>query len=59
MITQEYMDRVFKSELGQQCIELFTTPDDKVFIRYYEAFKHCEDNDLDVEKILVWYNSFK
>lgn len=56
-MTQEKIDRVFMSSLGRQCGELFSTTDDRVFIRYKEAWDYSDENDLDIEDIQVWYPS--
>jgi len=56
-MTQEKIDKVFMSELGRQCGELFTTEDDVVFIRYKEAVDYSNESGLDVDGIEVWYPS--
>lgn len=55
-MTQEKINKYFKSELGRQCPELFSTPDDTVLIRYREASKYCEEKGLDPDGIQVWFN---
>lgn len=55
-MTQEKINKYFKSELGAQCIELFSAPDDTVIIRYSEASKYCKEKGLDPDGIQVWFN---
>lgn len=57
-MTQELINRYFQSPLGQQCNSLFSTPDDRVFIRYEEAKQHCIDNSLNRMKILEWFEEW-
>ena len=52
------MSNYFQSELGQQCKSLFSTPDDRVFIRYSETLQHCTDNNLDSNSILEWFEEW-
>jgi hypothetical protein len=60
-MTQEKINKFFESSLGQQCNELYSTSDDRVFIRYGEAMRHSEgklDPDtkpLDDKTIIEWY----
>ena len=57
---QKIIERVikaFKSDLGQQCEELYTTPDGRFFIRYSEASEHCEMNDLEEKDIQIWWRT--
>lgn len=39
-MTQEKINEFFDTDLGQQCLSLFVTSDDAVFIRYDEAVAH-------------------
>ena len=55
MLTQEYINKVFQTNLGQQLDCLFSTPDDNVFIRKEEAIQHCNDNSLNEEEIIQWF----
>jgi len=57
-MTSETMSKYFQSELGQQCNSLFSTPDDRVFIRYSEASQHCTDNSLDSNSLLEWFEEW-
>ena len=41
-MTQEIINKYFESSLGQQCDCLFTTSDDRVFIREEEAILHTD-----------------
>jgi hypothetical protein len=52
---RDYVTKAFQSSLGQQCEELFSTPDDRLFIREEEAYRHCMDNNLDAGKIQMWF----
>jgi hypothetical protein len=56
-MTQERINRYFLSSLGVQCDFLFSTPDDRVFIRRREAIQHCIDNNLDSKNIEMWFNN--
>ncbi len=53
------MNRYFRSELGSQCEELFSTSDDRVFIRVEEAVKYVRGElgtkPLEDQTILMWY----
>lgn len=63
-MTQEQINKIFQGSLGQQCSELFTTSDDRVFIRHEEAELHTQgklDPDtkpLDDQTIKVWYEDY-
>lgn len=52
-MTQESINKYFQCSLGQQCNELFSTPDDRVFIRLSEARDHCKLNNLPLD-VEVW-----
>lgn len=54
-MTPERIAKFFESELGQQCPELYSTPDDRVFIRLSEAEWHCRQNNLDEDQIQMWF----
>ena len=57
----EKIDKYFESELGQQCNELFSTSDDRVFIRYEEAVMHAngeldpDTKPLEDKFVMDWY----
>jgi hypothetical protein len=57
-MTQETINKYFQGELGQQCNSLFTTSDDRVFIRYHEAVSHSNENNLDVKLIEEWFEEY-
>ena len=57
-MTQEKIDLIFETGLGQQCDVLYTTPDDQVFIRYEEALDYCRLRNLEIDKIEEWYPSY-
>lgn len=57
-MNQETMEKYFKSELGSQCDALFSTPDDRVFIRGVEASQHCVDNKLNPLDIEMWFEEW-
>ena len=42
-MTQEEVNKIFETELGQQLNEIFVTFDDKPFIRRGEAENYCHD----------------
>jgi hypothetical protein len=60
-MTQEKINKYFESELGQQCLSLFTTADDKVLVRYEEAKLHTEGKldpnsfPLSDQTIIEWF----
>jgi hypothetical protein len=54
-MTQEKINKCFNTPLGEQCDVLYTTADDKIFIRHEEAVKHSTDNNLDVNAIAEWF----
>lgn len=39
-MTQELANKIFNTDLGQQLDSIFSTSDDRVFIRFKEALKH-------------------
>jgi hypothetical protein len=58
-MTQEKANKMFETELGQQLNVIYTTSDDKPFIRYEEAQQHVEEMkisnpDFD-DSIADWY----
>jgi hypothetical protein len=60
-MTQEKINTIFQSSLGQQLTEIFVTPDDGCFIRLREAQNHCRDvlkqgDDASKYEITIWYN---
>lgn len=55
-MTQELINKYFQGELGQQCDSLFTTVDDRCFIRYEEAAKHAES--LFNEEVTQWWEEY-
>lgn len=61
-MTQEKANEIFQTEMGIQLDVIYTTSDDKVFVRYEEALLHTNDmlngdpeNFVDT-KITEWYN---
>ncbi len=63
-MTQERMNKIFATPLGEQCDNLFTTSDDKVLIRYSEALLHVEGKldpntlPLKDKTITEWFNEY-
>ena len=57
-MTQETINKYFQGELGQQCNSLFSTSDDRVFIRYHEAVSHSQENNLDIKLIQEWFEEY-
>jgi hypothetical protein len=61
-MTQEHINKIFLGDLGQQLNSIFTTSDDRCFIRYEEAKAHTEgklDPDtlpLDDKTIIEWWD---
>lgn len=41
-MTQEKINKYFESDLGQQCNSLFSTSDNRVFIRHEEGLLHTK-----------------
>ena len=39
-MTQEKANNIFETEIGQQLLSIYSTSDDRVFIRYEEAQMH-------------------
>ena len=56
-MTQEIINKYFNSEIGEQCTELFSTSDDRVFIRIEDAEFHVLDMELEDAAIQDWYNN--
>jgi hypothetical protein len=60
-MTQEQANRIFQTDLGQQCNEIFVTSDEEVFIRHQEAMLHTEGKlisntfPLENKEILTFY----
>jgi hypothetical protein len=58
-MTQEKMNQLFKGSLGSQCLSLFTTVDDMVFVRRLDALWHLEYErpDLIGTEITEWWDT--
>lgn len=55
-MTQERMNAIFETDLGQQLNELYVTFDDHIFIRYSEAVDHLSENGYPPENnIKLWF----
>lgn len=60
-MTQEIIDRYFNTSLGEQCDVLYSTSDDRVFIRHEEAIKYTNGKLeepfvlLEDKNIISWY----
>lgn len=54
-ITQEIIDELFETNLGQQCLCLYSTSDGKVWIRYEEATENS--TKLENREIKQWFPS--
>jgi len=63
-MTQETINRYFKGDLGRQLSVIYSTSDDRVFIRYEEALRHTEGKldpntqPLEDKKIIEWFEEF-
>ena len=63
-MTQEKINKIFETDLGQQLNMIYCTSDDRTFIRYGEAEKHTKgelDPDtkpLEDKTITEWYNDY-
>ena len=59
-MTQEKVNKIFSTELGQQLNEIFVTSDDTPFIRREEAENYCHDileegNNPTKYNIITWH----
>lgn len=55
-MTQERMNTIFETELGQQVNELYVTFDEQIFIRYSEALNYLSENGYPPENnIEIWF----
>ena len=41
-MTQEKANEIFDTEIGQQLLEIYVTPNDIPFIRLEEAYQYCK-----------------
>ena len=55
-MTQEIINKYFNTGIGEQCTVLFSTSDDRVFIRIEDAEFHVLDMELQDAAIQDWYN---
>jgi len=64
-MTQEQADKIFETDLGQQLDKIYSTSDNRTFIRYEEAKLHTEGRlqpngiPLEDETILEWYPGYE
>ena len=56
-MTQEIINKYFNTGIGEQCTVLFSTSDDRVFIRIEDAEFHVLDMELEDAAIQDWYNT--
>ncbi len=62
-MTQEQANKLFNSPLGQQLDVIYSTSDDRVFIRYEEAISHTQgmldggSKPLENTEVLPWYQT--
>jgi hypothetical protein len=59
-MTQEQVNKIFDTDLGQQLNEIYVTSDDRVFIRLSEAQNYCHDileegDDISKYNIVTFY----
>lgn len=54
-MTQEQINKAFRSSLGSQCNSLFTTSDDTIFVRLEEAIYHITFKGLVDPTIMQWF----
>jgi hypothetical protein len=58
-MTQERINKVFETDLGQQCNELFVTFDDQIYIRYDDAVEYLTHFSYKIEdNIETWYREY-
>ena len=63
-MTQAIINSYFNTQLGQQLSELYTTSDDRIFIRHEEAEQHAlgqlypDTEPLDNKTITEWYPEY-
>ena len=53
---EQLIGEAFASELGQQCPSLFSTSDNRIFIRYSEALSHTAS--LENKAIYEWFEEW-
>ena len=54
---EQLIGEAFASELGQQCPSLFSTSDNRIFIRYSEALSHTAS--LENKAIYEWFEEWQ
>lgn len=63
-MTQTIINRYFQGDLGQQVDVLYSTSDNRVFIRHEEAVRHTNGEldpntaPLEDKTIETWYNPY-
>jgi hypothetical protein len=58
-MTQERINKLFETDLGQQLNELYVTFDDQVFIRYRDAESYLNEHGYVAEgNIELWYSKY-
>lgn len=57
-MNQEKINEFFDTDLGQQCLSLFSTSDDAVFICYSEAIAHILVKGLSDKKPVEWFPEY-
>lgn len=60
---EQSVKSAFMSELGNQCDELYSTSDGRIFIRHEEASLHTEGKldgtkPLNDKEVKIWYRDF-
>ena len=53
-MTQERINKYFQGSIGSQCDTLFSTSDNRVFIRYEDAVFNIKEEGLTDDNILQW-----
>lgn len=54
-MTQDQVNKIFETELGQQLSVIYVTSNDMPFIRIEEANRHAKDNNLEDLTITTFY----
>ena len=62
-MTQELINKLFDTDIGLQVLEMYSTSDDRVFIRRDEAIAHAKgeleanSKPLDNQIIHIWHST--
>jgi hypothetical protein len=54
-MTQSKANEIFKTQIGEQLDIIYTTSDDRAFVRHGEAITHIQTEELEDEKVETWF----